>query len=232
MKSYTLRISILFSTILAIVALVAYGAYVFIADNFVSQKAQENMLYINQKIALHVDLRINYDYDKLQDTINNLDSANGDTLDQLNDLKDELFLGNMNYLAFGSIANDRYTIDGVNYLFNDEFLYTDYYNQNVAVFAFGDAFRDNENKEPRGFFKVGNIIAVFDAIDYFDPMFLEVENAPENQYFIISKDGLIQYQIDHETNKDKLFEHYVRGLNDEEQIEKVVANLYDGKSGV
>ncbi|HOH18452.1 MAG TPA: hypothetical protein PK087_03920, partial [Bacilli bacterium] len=69
MKSYTVKISILFSAILIIVALVVYGAYYFIADHFIEGKAAENMLYINQKIALNVDLKINYDYDKLTDVI-------------------------------------------------------------------------------------------------------------------------------------------------------------------
>lgn len=232
MKSYTIKISILFSTILAIVAMVSYGAYYFIANKFIDQIAQENMLFINQKITVNVDLNINYDYDKLSKAINELDPLDGDILDQLNNQKNTLLIGNNYYLYFGYVQSDRYVIDGLNYLFNYEFLSTDYYDQKVAFYSFSDAFTDNTNETLLGFFKIGNIVAIFDAASYFDPLFENVNNVPLNEYFIISKDGLINFQIDKDTNKDKLFEHYVRGNSAEEDIANIVEDLYAGKSGV
>ncbi|HQC74926.1 MAG TPA: GGDEF domain-containing phosphodiesterase, partial [Bacilli bacterium] len=136
------------------------------------------------------------------------------------------------YVYFGSVEADRFIIDGTDYFYNTEFLSTDYYNQRVAIYAFADAFIDSTDTTLYGFFKIDNYIAVFDAIKYFDPIFLEVSNAPKNQYFIISKDGLINYQIDHLTIRDKLFEHYVRGNSAEEDIAQIVDNLYAGKTGI
>ncbi len=232
MKSFTVKITILFSVILAIVAFVAYATYATISTRFLESKASENMLYVNQKVAAAVDLQLGYDYGKLTDIIAGLDPLDGDLADQLEAQKASISVGDIHYDAFGKVYADRYEIGGSTFLYNFDFINTDFFDQNIAIYSYGDAFTDNTDSTLRCFFKIGGIIAVFDAIDYFDPIFLNVENIPVNQYFIISGDGLISFQSDHATAKDKLFENYIRGYGDEGTIDLILADLSTGISDV
>lgn len=229
MRKYSFKVGLIFIVSYIFLFFVVSFFYSLLTDKFYEEKNASSLLTINKTIALKVESNLTYDYTLLSRIINQLNS-NDDMVDQLK-TNDEVKLLNSNYIGFGYVNSDNYLIEGVNYYFNNDYLNTEYYNQNISFFSFADAFTNSDNAQLLCFFKVGNIIAYFDAYEYLEPLFI-ANNTPNNYYFIISKDGFINFQKDRNSTKNKIFENYLRADNNEYKISDIMDDLYLGKSNI
>lgn len=189
MKQYRIRLTILILLSYLILSGVLFISYYMITNNFLNNKASENIFLVSESVKTHIDLNLQDDYDKFVKFYNEYK----DEIDPVREMmtnKDNISLQGINFSGFGYNEDGVFVINETDYIFKPELSDRTYYNMNVSVYPFSDILEGNVDDTNYLVFQYEGVIAYLDASLYFEAVFV-LNNPLEYDYYIIHKDGYI-----------------------------------------
>jgi len=165
-------------------------AYISISQNFIERQASKNLLDSGEVLVERINAQIDFDYNKLKDTILAYESQSLDPITMLNDNIDQLSINGSTYTGFGTLDARVLTIGTTEYTYITEYDMTDYAEM-VSIYSFQNAFNAGNNTNYI-FFKVNHIIAYFEADPYIES--LMQSSSSSSNYLVMFSDNTIAYK--------------------------------------
>ena len=170
--------------------LVVVFAYINISKNFIERQASNNLLDSGEVLSDRFNAQLDFDYNKLKDTILTYESQSLDPVTTLKANIDQLLVYGYTYTGFGTLDGRVLTIDGIDYTYITEYVLIDYA-EKVTIYSFQSAFNVGDNTNYI-FFKVNNIIAYFEAAPYIES--LMQSNTTASNFLVMFSDNSIVYK--------------------------------------
>lgn len=212
---------IFFIFALAVVFIATYLFYRYTATEFLEKRIANNLTMITETVSETLSYKIDRDYHKLAKYMEEKEYADIDTEDLATMFTEEVTLG--------QLFTTGVEYQGIRSDFHESFIPESTIRNPVSVVKFSEMLMDNTDEKPYVFFNIDSILFVFPADEYFANTFLSPNHLPEHLYFLLKRDGLIEYQTDNNAN-NKFYNHYLRPGNSEQRTEEVKAELYKGLS--
>lgn len=217
MKTFIWKLATIFMLAYLILMLILVFAYLYISENHIAKQAENSISNIHQSLSARLNTNLKDDYNRLAIRIQEIIEAEQDPITELNMQISQIFIGQHNYIAFGSYDPDleQYVFNGEIYTFSSN-LDTDDYEQNVSMYLINGFTieRVDENGSYENlliFFKVDEVVGYFNAKDYLDPL-LDLENNLNVKSIIMAQDKYIFYQ-QYEQNTTHQFLNYLISAN-------------------
>ena len=190
MKRYTWKLAIAFIISYILLMLVVVFAYITISENFIEREARNGLTDSSGVLVERINAQIDFDYNKLQDTISSYEAQSLDPVATLYANIDQFTINGSTYQGFGTLNGRVLTIEGTEYTYQDGYDAEDYA-QMVSIYTFEDAFQTID-QTVYIFFKVDDIIAFVEAAPYIDSL-MESSTSSTN-YLIMTADNTIAYK--------------------------------------
>src|SRR5690554_5307087 len=156
MKKYFLRTILVFIIVFAAVLLLSLLIYSHTSNKLREQYAVETITDINQQTSLAIDYRLNNDYNRFVQFLEDYS-----TLNELNDNKSELNLSGVGIIGFVEVTADEFITAERSYFYRTSFQQSQYHLQNIAFYRLSDALEDSSDTTEYCFFRAGNIVCYF-----------------------------------------------------------------------
>ncbi len=170
--------------------LVVVFAYINISQNFIERQARNNLVNSGDVLVERINAQIDFDYNKLKDTIESYEAQSLDPVATLNLNINQFAIHGSTYSGFGTLDQRVLTVDGIEYTYGIGYELDDY-SEMVSIYTFEDAF-DVADQTNYIFFKVDDIIAFFEAEPYIESL-MESSTTSTN-YVIMTADNTIAYK--------------------------------------
>ena len=190
MKRYTWKLAIAFIISYILLMLVVVFAYINISQNFIERQARNNLVNSGDVLVERINAQIDFDYNKLKDTIESYEAQSLDPVATLNLNINQFAIHGSTYSGFGTLDQRVLTVDGIEYTYGIGYELDDY-SEMVSIYTFEDAF-DVADQTNYIFFKVDDIIAFFEAEPYIESL-MESSTTSTN-YVIMTADNTIAYK--------------------------------------
>lgn len=189
-KRYTWKLAIAFVISYLLLMLVVVFAYINISQNFIERQASKNLLDTGEVLAERISAQIDFDYNKLEDTIETYIAQSLDPVATLNANINDLNIHGSTYTGFGTLDERVLTINGIEYTYIDAYDFEDF-NEIVSIYSFQSAFQTGEQTNYI-FFKVDDVIAYFEAAPYIEAL-MESSQTSTN-FLVMTADNTISYK--------------------------------------
>jgi hypothetical protein len=227
MKRYTWKLAIAFILSYILLMVVVVFAYTMISRDFINQKSIDLTIESGEVMAGRINAQFEFDYHRLEQVIQSYETQSLDVITALYDHQSELFANNIPFSGFGSLNDRILLIEGIEYTYVDDFEAIDF-SENISIYSFFDAFDLTNNRVPYVFFKIGDVIAFFEAEPYFQSLLSISEN--HRDFFIMYQDNLILYKS-FTTSDVRFFYDYIDINRNSEVIENLKSELMAFNSG-
>ncbi len=212
---------IFFIFILGVVFIATYLFYRYTSTEFLEKRVANNLTMITETVSETLSYQIDRDYHKLAEYMEGKEHQ---------DIEGEdLAAMFTETITWGQLFDTGVEYQGITSGFHESFIPESTITNPVSVVKFSEMLKDNTNETPYVFFNINNTLFVFPAEEYFANTFLSPSNLPEHMYFLLKRDGLIEYQTNNNAN-NKFYNYYLRRDNSEQTTEQVKAELYEGLS--
>ncbi len=225
MKKFVVQLSIVLIFAIAAVVLTSTLMYNYIANKYFDTKICESVSVVNKSVRTNIDVTIGRDYGILEYYVKN--NTKSELITSTAELTDLSFSD----IKFGELlADNHYLIDGIEFVPNNELYDTGYFGHDISIFNLKNDFTTFDKTitytdHTYVIFKIDNTLVYTDAADYFMPLFKSSVDFLDNDYFIITKDGIIVYQ---KTGFDKAqLYNFLRSSNSSESVEAFKDAIYN-----
>jgi diguanylate cyclase (GGDEF)-like protein len=171
--------------------LVVVFAYTQISSNFILKQATHNLLQSGNTTISRIESQLTFDFQQFELVVDALIETDETTvMDELNLQIDTLKASGLDYIGFGEIVDRTLVLNDRTLTYHIDYNEIDYL-QDVAIYSFDDAFK-NDEQTTYIIFQVSNYIGYVDASSYLDPIFdqMKLPSFPA----IIGHEGTVYYQ--------------------------------------
>ncbi|HKM29193.1 MAG TPA: EAL domain-containing protein, partial [Bacilli bacterium] len=221
MKRLVQNIYFFFIFMLGVIFIATYFFYRYTSTEFLEKRAANNLTMITETVSETLSYKIDSDYRKLEKYLENKEYTD----------IDETSLGAIftEEISFGRLLSSGLEYKGENLVFNEEFAPGSTIINAVSVVRFNVMIADSSDDNIYIFFNLDSTIFLIEANNYFVKTFASPSHLPENMYFLLKKDGLIEYQTNNSAN-NKFYDHYIRRVNGDQVANQVKVEFYEGLS--
>ncbi|MDD4057163.1 MAG: GGDEF domain-containing phosphodiesterase [Bacilli bacterium] len=212
---------IFFIFILGVVFVATYFFYRYTSTEFLEKRVANNLTMITETVSETLSYKIDSDYRKLSDYMEGKEDTDI-SLESLDDLFSE-------DISMGKLLAKGIEYQGATLSFQESFIPESTIKNAVSVIQFSEMIEGSTDENPYVFFRLEETLFVIPAEQYFANLFLSPNNLPENMYFLVKRDGLIEYQTNNNAN-NKFYDYYIRHSNSEQITNQVKAEFYEGLS--
>lgn len=221
MKKITQSTYIFFIFILGVVFIATYFFYRYTSTEFLEKRVANNLTMITETVSETLSYKIDRDYRRLTEYMNEKEYT---------DIEEEsLITVFTEEITWGRLLDTGIEYQGITYNFQPSFVPESTIKNSISVVKLSSMLIGNDDDKPYIFFNLNKILFILPADQYFANTFLSPNDYPEHMYFLLKRDGLIEYQTNNDAN-DKFYNYYLRRDNSEQVTEQVKAELYEGMS--
>jgi len=222
LKRYTWKLAIAFTISYIIMMVVVIFAYTQISSNFILRQATIQLHKSSETIATRIESQLAFDYARFDELIQGLITQDESTvIDELYEQIETLNASSVPFFGFGTISNRTLTIPGRILVYHSDYDEEDFI-QNVAIYSFDDAFKNDEHTTYI-FFHAYGYIGFLEAEVYFEPIFELYKMDPH--VAIIGQEGTTYYQSVI-SQPQKQFFNYLRQANvNQSEIQLILEKL-------
>lgn len=215
MKQYRTRLTILILLTYLVLSGLLFISYYMLSNNYLNDKAEENIFFISDTVKTHVNINLQDDYLKFIDYYEEYKNEEDPVKEMMINI-DSITLQENYFLGFGYIKEEGFIINETDYGFKTLYSLSTYYNMNISIYPFSDILEDYDIKNNYLVFQYENVIGYIDASLYFDSLFSS-NNSNQYEYFIIHKDGYI-FLADDSNYSTLRFGEYISNESEREKF--------------
>lgn len=195
MRKYNLQLISIFAIFFLVLSTVMVFFYMSITQNFISDKAVENLSSFNIGISTQLESTINQTEIAYQDVVDELISDNADVVAELEAID--------SYDLVALKSDLGYTINGTLYPYLTTYVMNSYYNQKVTIYPLNMIIDDYSDDTVYIAFEYQNYIVFIDALEYVETV-LAPFTSIEHRFVIFHKDGYVFLDELNQISTDKL----------------------------
>ena len=197
-------------------------AYTQISSNFILRQATTQLHKAGDTITTRIESQLSFDYGKFEELVQNIIDLDDTTVvNQLYAQIDTFMLSDVGFTGFGRITNRTLIMPDRTLVYHFDYEEEDFI-QNVAIYSFDDAFKNNE-QTTFIFFHAFGYVGYLEAEPYFDPIFELLNLNPHAA--IIGQEGTVYYQSSIEQSQKQFF-NYLRQANiSQSEIQVILEKL-------
>ncbi|MDD5183331.1 MAG: hypothetical protein PHU02_04085, partial [Bacilli bacterium] len=215
MKQYRTRLTILILLTYLVLSGLLFISYYMLSNNYLNDKAEENIFFISDTVKTHVNINLQDDYLKFIDYYEEYKNEEDPVKEMMINI-DSIILQENYFSGFGYIKEEGFVINETEYGFKTLYSLSTYYNMNISIYPFSDILEDYDIKNNYLVFQYENVIGYIDASLYFDSLFSS-NNSNQYEYFIIHKDGYI-FLADDSNYSTLRFGEYISNESEREKF--------------
>ncbi len=224
MKSYSIKLYIIYTFIFILTALGFSLAYVTITNEYVSNTACKNLEGMDMSVAVNVNRKVSADYNNFLKLVNDsketaLEEDTPTIFAEVINNKNDFSINGISEIKYGYYYNSLCYIDGNSFSITRE---NQYANNNFAILNYSEILTNYSDKNYYCVFRCGDIFAYFDCDEYILADIKDVSGMPDNYFIILTSDGEIVYQED-KNRINKLYNDVTTLLTDE--YDELINNL-------